>query len=145
MKVLVVFVIAFVGGAYAADLELSLEHRLTSVVIQFRNTSVAPIAFAVGGRTGLGASYNLEFAGVRADGKTCKVIDTTVGHVAGYLEPVVLRIAAGSVETVSIERKHLICLPSGAWSKLKATFTATAAGNSWAKVPQGWTGTATSR
>lgn len=137
--------LAFLGGASAAELALSLEHRLTSVVIQFRNTTAAPMTFAVGGRTGLGSLYNLEFAGVRADGKACKVIDTTVGHVAGYLEPIVLRIGAGSTESVSIERKHLICLPSGAWSKLQATFTATAASNKWAGVPTGWTGTATSR
>ena len=144
MKVLLVF-LTFYGGAAAAGLELSLEHRLTSVVVDFRNSSVAPMAFAVGGRTGLGSMYNIAFTGVAANGTACKVVDTTVGHVAGYLEPLVLRIAAGAMESVSIERKHLICLPSGAWSKLRATFTATAAGNSWAKVPQGWTGTATTR
>ena len=141
---LICFFILFLNGAGAAELELALEHRVASVVIQFRNISVAPMTFAVGGRTGLGAFYNLEFTGVRSDGKTCKVIDTTVGFVAGSLEPIVLRIAAGSNESVSIERKHLICLPSGAWSKLRATFTATAANNSWAKVSTGWTGTATS-
>ena len=65
------------------------------------------MTFAVGGRTGLGAFYNLEFTGVRSDGKTRNVIDTTVGFVAG------------SNESVSIERKNLICLPSGAWSKLQ--------------------------
>ncbi len=135
----------FLGGASAAELELSLEHRLTTVVIQFRNTTVVPMSFAVGGRTGLGSMYNIAYAGVRADGKACKVIDTTLGHVAGYLEPIVLRIAAGTTESVSIERKRLICLPSGAWSKLQATFTATAERNKWARIPVGWTGTATSR
>ncbi len=103
------------------------------------------MSFAVGGRTGLGSMYNIAYAGVRADGKACKVIDTTLGHVAGYLEPIVLRIAAGTTESVSIERKHLICLPSGAWSKLQATFTATAESNKWARIQAGWTGTATSR
>ena len=85
MKVLLVF-LTFYRGAAAAGLGLSLEHRLTSVMIQFHNTSVAPIAFAVGGRTGLGSMYNIAFTGVAANGKACKVVDTTVGNVAGYLE-----------------------------------------------------------
>ena len=133
VKSLICFLILFLNGAGAAELELALEHRVASVVIQFRDISVAPMTFAVGGRTGLGAFYNLEFTGVRSDKKTCKVIDTTVGFVAG------------SNESVSIERKNLICLPSGAWSKLRARFRGTAASNSWAKVSTGWTGTATIR
>lgn len=145
VKFLIGFLTLFLDGAAAADLEMALEYRLTSVVVHFRNASVAPIAFAVGGRTGLGSMYSIAFTGSSAGGKACKVIDTTVGHVAGYLSPIILRIAAGSVASISIERKHLICLPSGGWSKLEATFTATAASNSWAGVPAGWTGTATSR
>jgi len=93
----------------------------------------------------LGSLYNLEFTGVRVEGKTRKVIDTTAGNFAGHPEPIVRRIGSGSVESVSIERKHLICLPSGDWTEIQATFMATAASNKWAGVPMGWTGTATSR
>lgn len=43
-------------------------------------------------------------AGAYADGKASRVIDTTVVFVARYWEPIVLRIAAGSTESVSVER-----------------------------------------
>jgi hypothetical protein len=51
--------------------------------------------FVAGGATGVGSMYSVEVVSSGPLGDACKLLDTTVGNVAGYVAPVVIRLAAG--------------------------------------------------
>jgi hypothetical protein len=122
--------------------------------IHFRNVSPNPMAFHVGGSTGDHAMYTVEITATSPDGKRCRLLNTTVGLVAGYVDPIVVRLAAASVHFISIDLKKLMCATKDSSVSLdalldqgysvSAAFTATTKGNSWAQVPDGWTGSVTS-
>jgi hypothetical protein len=122
--------------------------------VHFRNVGTEPIAFSVGGTTGVGSMYNVEVTSMARDGKSCHLLNTTVGAVGGYIEPVVIHLLPGASDYVAIDLKKLVCatrrhsvaldvlLRQG--GSVQASFTSTVEDNTWAKLPDGWTGTATS-
>jgi hypothetical protein len=117
--------------------------------VLFRNTGETKTAFVVGGLTGLGSIYTIDFISTRPDGTTCKLLNTTVTGVAGAFVPVILRLEPGSVDSITIDLHKLICTANGNSSadqllrlghSIRATFSATAEGNNWGRVWNGWTG-----
>ena len=121
----------------------------------FRNTSEREIVFDVGTAVGfVGPMYRVDITSIAPDSSTCKLGNTTVVGVAGQLTPIVIRLAPGATEQISIELKRLICMTKdsvvpldellGHGHLVRAAFTGTAEVNALAKVQSGWTGTVTS-
>ena len=98
--------------------------------------------------------FSVDITSVGPDGKECQLLDTTVGVVAGYVEPVVMRLAPGAADYVGIDLKKLICVSKDATVALDsllarshsvlASFTGKPESNAWAKVVNGWAGSVTS-
>lgn len=139
--------------AIGIDVGLSFgnERRLR---VHFRNQGALPLEFAVGGYSGRGSIYHIDLVSTSPDGGICKLLDTTVGAVAGYISPVVRRLMPGDADYVTFDLKKLICMAGSSTNTLdfllarghsvRAIFANTADNNAWAKVPGGWTGTAIS-
>ena len=118
--------------------------------VHFRNASRTAVEFGVGGASGAGSMYSVEITSVAPAGTSCKLLNLTVGFIAGYVEPVVMRLAPGAKDYVSIDLSKLICITGRATVTLetllqqrhsvRASFTTTAENSGWAKVPNGWTG-----
>ena len=88
------------GLAIGVDIGKSYGNE-TRVRVHFRNTGTAPIEFGVGGTTGGGSMYSVDITAIAPSGKTCKLGDTTVGSVGGYVGPIVLRLSPGATNYVS--------------------------------------------
>jgi hypothetical protein len=122
--------------------------------VHFRNESTAPIEFAIGGASGEGSMFSLDISTKDSDGRTCALLNTTVGHVAGFVSPIVIRLAPGETEFVSIELRKLICLMGRttrtldvlleAGQSVQVSFQGKAESNAWANLRNGWTGTVAS-
>src|SRR3954469_8434040 len=56
--------------------------------IHFRNTGATPIALGVGGASGAGSMYSVDMVSTAHGGKACKLLETTVGFVGGYVAPI---------------------------------------------------------
>lgn len=121
----------------------------------FRNAGAGPIVFALGGRSGLGPMYTIDYIATLRDGTRCELADVTAGGVVGgYVSPIVIHLAPGEVNLVSIELKNLRCLSKSsvvdlgrllrAGASIRVVVRVSAESNAWAKVVNGWTGTAAS-
>src|SRR5918993_482889 len=73
------------------------------VRVQFRNTGVTPFDLVLGGASGGGSMYSVAITSTSGNGNTCKLLNTTVGFVAGYVAPIVIRLKAGDTDYVSID------------------------------------------
>jgi hypothetical protein len=118
--------------------------------VRFRNTSVVSTDFVAGGDTGVGRMYNVELTSTGPDGSTCRLLNTTVGSVGGYLGPIVIRLQPGATDSFYIDLKKLVCVANrrivsldkllDTGHSVRATFVATAEANKWGRLNNGWTG-----
>lgn len=137
------------GLSMGIALEGSAPGRLLRVT--FRNQGTAPQAFVVGGKTGIGSIHGFESVSLAPDGTECKLMDATVGVVAGYVEPIVVRLLPGQTQSVTIATQKMFCMLGrqtlpldgrlAAGHKLRVQFTAKDDSNEWGRVNPGWTGT----
>src|SRR5829696_3496366 len=66
--------------------------------IHFRNSGATPVELGVGGASGSGSMYSVDMISTARGGKVCKLLDTTVGFVGGYVAPIVIRLAPGATD-----------------------------------------------
>lgn len=140
-------------GTSSNGLSIAVEVKNDKLLVFFRNTGAGYMRFAVGGRTGIGAMYSIEFTATAPDGRICKVDDLTVGGVGGYVSPIVIFLTPGATDRVSIELWNLRCTKDSGISldqllkkgySVCATLNVTAESNAWDRVANGWTGKVTS-
>lgn len=140
-------------GPSSNGLSIAVGVKNDKLLVLFRNTGAGYMRFAVGGKTGIGAMYSIEFTATAPGGGTCEVVDTTAGGIGGNIAPIVIFLTPGATGQVSIELTNLLCTKDSAISldqvlkkgySVRATLTVTARSNDWARVANGWTGRVTS-
>jgi hypothetical protein len=141
------------GLALGVDVGATLGGEVR-VRVHFRNERRTPLEFAVGGASGGGSMYSVDLSSIGPDRKSCKLLDTTVGVVAGHVSPIVIRLKPGETDYIAIDPRKLICMVGRSTTtfdtllmrghSVRAIFGTDLENNAWARIPNGWTGKTTS-
>lgn len=84
------------------------------LIVSFQNAGDEPTKFVLGGSTGNGPFYALTFEARNPEGHTCKIASTLGGAgVAGFLEPIVIKLDPSAIRTIEIPLAHLSCEEKG--------------------------------
>jgi len=121
-----------------------------TVRLVFQNTGEVERDLLIGGLTGIGPTYSMEFASRGPDGKDRKVFPGGVGHVAGHLEPIVVGLPAGGTHQLLLPLKGFVCVINRETVALKellrqgcsvrASLTVTADAAKWSRSKKPWIG-----
>ncbi len=149
-------------GVPANSLRLGLSRdtpRSPDLLVSFSGTAPAgspPLLVLLGGRSGAGPLYSLEFTATHPNGDTCRLLNSLGGVVGGSVGPILVSIAPGANHAIAIPLLNLSCTrPTGQATGLsrllalgysvQATFKTSAADTAWAHAPSAWTGEIRSR
>lgn len=120
---LLILVGATVAGAEpswgVADNGLRLGVSMTSglfrsAIVSFENLTGEPLTLLAGGSTSNGPFYGFTFLATKANGDKCTVGNTLGGvGVAGYVEPIVIKLSPNAVEKVQIPAARMFCSFAG--------------------------------
>jgi len=141
-------------GESTAGLQIGVDADQAHLRVSFRNTGRAGLAFVIGGATGVGSMHDFQIRTIGKNGEECVLMDTTVGGVAGYVEPIVMRLAPGESGSAKVALEKLFCsrgrstvrfaVLRAAGHSVQVSFTGREESNKWGRVPAGWTGTVVS-
>ncbi len=129
------------------------------LLVSFSNTAPVgspPLLVLLGGRSGSGPHYTIEFTAMHPHGDSCRLLNSLGGvGVAGYVAPILVSIAAGATYAIRIPFENLFCVRDGQSTGLErllalgysvqATFTTKPDDIGWARAPTAWVGEVRSR